>query len=133
MTGHVDDGRGGSADCTVDFDVQMAQTAAVITELEAKLALHSVYFPTAQPTAIHPEGGLTESQREILKTLASDFKRYLELKPDAHLTLVGHADPRGSVEFNKALTDRRVARSKNFLIEQGAFPGGEQHRDAVAG
>ena len=119
VTGHVDDGRGGTAECTVDFDLQIAQSAAVITELEAKLALHSVYFPTAQPTAIHPEGGLMESQQDILNTLASDFKRYLELKPDARLTLVGHADPRGSVEFNKALTDRRVERSKKFLVEHG--------------
>jgi outer membrane protein OmpA-like peptidoglycan-associated protein len=118
VTGHVDDGRGGTADCTADFDVQMPQAAA-ITELEAKLALHSIYFPTSQPTAADPEGGLLESQRDILKTLASDFKQYLELKPNAHLTLVGHADPRGSVEFNKALTDRRVARSRNFLVEQG--------------
>ena len=26
--------------------------------LEARLALHSVFFPTAQPRATHPEGGL---------------------------------------------------------------------------
>jgi outer membrane protein OmpA-like peptidoglycan-associated protein/opacity protein-like surface antigen len=119
VTGHVDDGRGGTADCTVDFDVQLPQAAAMQTELEAKLALHSIYFPTAQPTATHPEGGLTESQQEILRTLASDFKKYLEIKPGTRLTLVGHADPRGSVELNKALTDRRVERSKSFLVEQG--------------
>jgi outer membrane protein OmpA-like peptidoglycan-associated protein len=60
-----------------------------------------------------------ESQRDTLRTLAIDFKKYLELKPDAHLILEGHADQRGSEEFNKALTERRVARSKSFLVEQG--------------
>jgi len=33
-----------------------------------------------------------------LLSLASDFRKYLEIKPDAHLILEGHADPRASVE-----------------------------------
>ena len=59
------------------------------------------------------------SQEGTLATLAKDFKRYLELKPDAHLTLTGHADVRGSVEYNQALSERRVVRTKLFLVEQG--------------
>jgi outer membrane protein OmpA-like peptidoglycan-associated protein len=87
--------------------------------LEAKLALHSIYFQTARPTAENPERGLVDSQAEILKALAEDFTNYLKYKPDAHLILSGHADPRGSVEYNKGLTDRRVGRAKNFLVEHG--------------
>jgi outer membrane protein OmpA-like peptidoglycan-associated protein len=87
--------------------------------LEARLALHSVFFPTAQPRAEHPEGGLVASQQGTLTTLATDFKSYLTFKPDAHLTLSGHADVRGSVEYNQALSERRVARTKQFLVEQG--------------
>ena len=87
--------------------------------LEARLALHSVFFPTAQPRAEHPEGGLVVSQQGTLTTLATDFKSYLTFKPDAHLTLSGHADARGSVEYNQALSERRVARTKQFLVEQG--------------
>ena len=87
--------------------------------LEARLALHSVFFPTAQPRAEHPEVGLVGSQQEILSTLAMDFKSYLSFKPDAHLTLSGHCDMRGSVEYNQALSERRVARTKQFLVEQG--------------
>src|SRR4029077_17325691 len=93
--------------------------APEIKQLEARLALHSIYFPTARPTAENPEGGLLDSQAEILKTLAADFKSYLKYKPDAHLILGGHADPRGSEEYNKALTQRRVERAKNFLVEHG--------------
>jgi outer membrane protein OmpA-like peptidoglycan-associated protein len=44
---------------------------------------------------------------------------YLKYKPDAHLILGGYADPRGSEEYNKALTERRVERTKNFLVEHG--------------
>ena len=93
--------------------------APQIKQLEARLALHSIYFPTARPTVDNPEGGLVDSQAEILTTLANDFKAYLKYRPDAHLILGGHADPRGSEEYNKALTQRRVDRTKNFLVEHG--------------
>jgi hypothetical protein len=86
--------------------------------LEARLALHSIFFATAQPRAEHLEGGLVPSQQQTLLTLATDFKSYLAIKPDAHLMLTGHADPRGSVEYNQALTERRVNRAKAFLVEQ---------------
>ncbi|MGA2886989.1 MAG: OmpA family protein [Terracidiphilus sp.] len=87
--------------------------------LEARLALHSIFFPTAQPRTEHPEGGLVASQQQTLITLATDFKSYLTFKPDAHLTLSGHADARGSVDVNQALSERRVVRTKQFMVEQG--------------
>src|SRR5467141_4219099 len=91
--------------------------APEIKQLEARLALHSIYFQTARPTAGNPEGGLLDSQAEILKALAADYKSNLRYKPEAHLILGGHADPRGSEEYNKALTARRVECTKNFLVE----------------
>jgi len=92
---------------------------AEIKQLETRLALHSIYFQTARPTVDNPEGGLVDSQAQILITLANDFKAYLKYRPDAHLILGGHADPRGSEEYNKGLTQRRVDRTKNFLVEHG--------------
>jgi outer membrane protein OmpA-like peptidoglycan-associated protein len=93
--------------------------APQIKELEAKLALHSIYFQTARPTAENPGGGLVDSQAGILNALAADFKNYLTYKPDAHLILGGFADPRGSEEYNKALTQRRVERTSSYLVEHG--------------
>ena len=93
--------------------------APEIRELEAKLALHSIYFQTARPTTDNPGGGLLDSQADILETLAKDYRNYLKYKPEAHLILGGHADPRGSEEYNKALTERRVERTKHFLVEHG--------------
>jgi outer membrane protein OmpA-like peptidoglycan-associated protein len=87
--------------------------------LEARLALHSVYFVTDKPSVKAPNGGMVKSQEDTLVALAADFKKYLEAKPDAHLTLEGHADVRGSVPYNQALSERRVARVKGFLVEQG--------------
>ena len=93
--------------------------APEIKQLEAKLALHSIYFQTARPTAEHPEGGLLDSQADILKSLAEDYLNYLKYMPDAHLILSGHADQRGTPEYNKLLTERRVERTKAFLMEHG--------------
>jgi outer membrane protein OmpA-like peptidoglycan-associated protein len=119
VKGHVDDGRGGTADCLLAIEVQEPPPPPEMTELETRLALHSIYFQTARPSVAKPNGGLVESQDQILAKLAEDFKRYLTFKPDAHLILGGHADERGSVAYNKALTDRRVARTRSFLVEQG--------------
>ena len=99
-----------------------------VKELETRLALHSIYFATARPTERNPGGGLVESQQEILTSLASDFQRYLTFKPDAHLILGGHADPRGSAEYNKGLTERRVERAKSFLVEHGVPAGSIETR-----
>jgi outer membrane protein OmpA-like peptidoglycan-associated protein len=87
--------------------------------IEKRLALHSIYFATAKPTARNPDGGLLASQEKTLTALASDFTTYLQDKPNARLTLEGHADPRGSVEYNQSLSERRVERTKRFLIEKG--------------
>jgi hypothetical protein len=90
-----------------------------IQVLEARLSLHSIYFPTAMPPVRDPNAGLVPSQQQTLIGLATDFKKYLESKPDAHLILEGHADPRGPAEFNQKLSERRDNRVKSFLVEQG--------------
>jgi hypothetical protein len=90
-----------------------------IVELESRLALHSIYFPTAMPPVKTPNAGLLASQRKTLLDLATDFKKYLRSKPEAHLILEGHADIRGTDEYNQALSERRVNRTKSFLVEQG--------------
>ena len=112
----VNDGRGGTADASGDVVVQEPPQ---VHQLELKLALHSIYFPTAQPSVARPNGGLLASQAGTLDTLASDFKQYLTYKPDAHLILGGHADIRGSKEYNQALSERRVARTRSYLVEKG--------------
>ena len=55
--------------------------------MEARLALHSIYFPTAMPPISNPNAGLVVSQRETLFALAADFQKYLESEPEAHLIL----------------------------------------------
>ena len=112
VTGHVTDGRGGTADCHAEI---ILEAPAV----EAKLVFRSIYFPTAQPLPSATDKGLVESQQRTLTSLAGDFKEYLATKPDAHLELQGHADRRGSPQYNQALSERRVEITKRFLVGLG--------------
>jgi hypothetical protein len=121
VTASCTDSRGLTAQASTQFTVEIPPPPPPVVDkaLEARLALHSIYFPTALPPASDPNKGLVESQQKTLVELATDFKKYLEAKPDAHLVLEGHADIRGSVEYNQKLSERRVARVKSFLVEQG--------------
>jgi len=112
----VNDGRGGTADASGTVEVK---EALQVHQLEMKLALHSIYFPTAQPTVAKPNGGLMASQAVTLDTLAADFTQYLTYRPNAHLILGGHADVRGGKEYNQLLSERRVEKTKSYLVEKG--------------
>lgn len=116
--------------CTVTDDHQLTGSNTTSFEVKKKyvapppppppsLALRSVYFATAQPTPRNPNGGLVKSQQDALTSIAAEFKRYLAAKPDAKLVLEAHADPRGGEAYNLKLTERRAARVKNFLVDQG--------------
>ena len=112
----VNDGRGGTADASGNVEVKEPPQ---VRQLEAKLALHSIYYPTAQPTEAKPMGGLLASQAGTLDSLAADYQQYLKYRPAAHLILEGHADSRGAKEYNMKLSERRVERAKSYLIEKG--------------
>src|SRR5215472_18092455 len=116
--------------CTVTDDHQLTGSSStsftvkekpkpVIAQPPPTLVLRSVYFATAQPTPRNPNAGLVKSQQDTLTSIAADFKKYLAVKPDAKLVLEAHADPRGGEEYNIHLTERRAARVKSFLVEQG--------------
>jgi outer membrane protein OmpA-like peptidoglycan-associated protein len=62
---------------------------------------------------------LAASQQQTLKLLAGAFNTYVADHPDAQLVLTGHADRRGPNRYNQALSARRAAVVKNFLVKQG--------------
>jgi len=113
------DARGLTAQAATHITLETPPPPPVDKALEARLSLHSIYFVVNTPHINDPNGGLLASQQKTLVALATDFKKYLEAKPDAHLILGGHADHRGSEEYNKALTERRVGSTKAFLVAQG--------------
>lgn len=106
-----------------------SDTKAVAVHLKGSIEpipavlLQSVFYPTEYPEKRNPELGLLGSQRETLTTLAAGFIKYLEYDPDAKLSLVAHADPRGPAKFNELLSLRRAELTKQFLVSQGIAAG----------
>jgi outer membrane protein OmpA-like peptidoglycan-associated protein len=96
---------------------------------EPEFNADSIYFPYDLPSRAHPERGLLPGEQNRLNDLVTFFKQYLEFRPEAHLILEGHADRRGSIKYNKALSQRRADRIKSYLVDKGV-PGANIETDA---
>jgi OmpA family/PEGA domain len=83
------------------------------------VTLQSIFYPTDYPDKRHPDVGLVKSQQLSLADLAAGFKKYLEYDPDAKLSIEAYADIRGSKPYNQDLSERRVERIKQYLVDQG--------------
>jgi hypothetical protein len=81
--------------------------------------LASLFYPTAYPTVTHPKSGLVPSEQAVLDHLASQFKNFRNYEENAELTIVGHADVRGSETYNQALSERRAELAKDYLVSKG--------------
>ncbi|WP_246135588.1 OmpA family protein, partial [Pararhodospirillum oryzae] len=64
------------------------------------------------------EYSLTSEARTTLQKQAQWLNRY----PTFALTVEGHADERGTREYNLALGERRANSVKEFLVGQGVTP-----------
>lgn len=81
--------------------------------------LASLFYPTAYPTKHHPKVGLLAAEQMMLANVATEFKTYGIYDEKASLVVVGHADVRGSAKYNQALSARRAALVRDFLISKG--------------
>ena len=104
---------GGSSTQTAAFHV----TGSI--EPIPEVVLQSVFYPTDYPDKGNPQVGLVKSQQLELATLAAGFKKYLEYDGDAKLSVEAYADIRGSKPHNQDLSERRVERIKQYLVDQG--------------
>ena len=125
---HASNACGGSETRTATLHItgSIDQLQAAVSEatLETKLTFNSIYFPTNLPTVANPQSGLVPSQERRLEEIVSNFKQYLAMRPEAKLILEAHADSRGSVPFNKALSQRRADLVKNYLADHGISAAG---------
>ena len=70
-----------------------------------------VFFPTDQSS-------LTDAAKETLRRQAA----WLKLYPHVTVRVEGHADERGTREYNLALSARRAAATQAYLVSQGVDP-----------
>lgn len=93
----------------------------------ASVAADRVFFATDSSEVDQPGQSTLQSQ-------AAWFARY----PNVRVTVEGHADERGTREYNLALGDRRANAAKNALIALGVSAGrittisyGKERPDAI--
>ena len=81
--------------------------------------LASLFYPTAYPTKRHPTVGLLSDEKMTLDNIATQFKTFGLYEHSPNLVVIGYADVRGSRKYNKALSERRAALVRDYLISKG--------------
>ena len=108
-----------------DWKVSEINLDSLLADYATRVAGGDVYYTPLVP---NPKGGETlviffgfdeetlapRTQRQL--AIVADV---LKTDPNRKLTLSGHADALGSDEYNKALSQKRAATVKNFLVQSG--------------
>ncbi len=87
-----------------------------LTEENAKIAAKEqflnkdIYFE-------FDKSSLLPTAQDIL----SDKAKWMRDNPDVSVTVEGHCDERGTIEYNLALGDRRAESARSFLIDLGVL------------
>jgi len=87
-----------------------APTRARIDQLLAKI--EDAYFD-------YDKASLRADAMKALNADSTELRDILKDYPDYKLMIEGHADERGSAEYNVALGDRRAATAKEYLVQVG--------------
>jgi peptidoglycan-associated lipoprotein len=93
-------------------DILAEQTAVPGSERDFMVNVGDrIYFIVDQST-------LTPEAQETLRRQAAWLKQY----PQVSVQIEGHADERGTREYNIALSARRASATREFLVAQGVQP-----------
>ena len=89
-------------------DVELTELPAMQADLIAKAGSDTVYF------------GTDEYQIDVASkaTLAAQAK-WMLANPRVRASIEGHADERGTREYNMALGERRANATRDYLVSQG--------------
>jgi peptidoglycan-associated lipoprotein len=95
-----------------DDSVDLVELPAMQADLVAKAGSDTVYFST-------DEYSLDDQSKATLAAQA----RWFLANPSVRGSIEGHADERGTREYNLALGERRANAAKDFLIANGVPAG----------
>jgi peptidoglycan-associated lipoprotein len=96
----------------IDDSVDLVELPGMQADLVAKAGSDTVYFGT-------DKSDLDAASRATLAAQA----RWMLANPSVRGSIEGHADERGTREYNLALGERRANAAKNFLIASGVPAG----------
>jgi peptidoglycan-associated lipoprotein len=89
-------------------DVELTELPAMQADLVAKAGSDTVYFGT-------DEYALDDHSKATLAAQA----RWMLANPNVRASIEGHADERGTREYNMALGERRANAARDYLLSQG--------------
>jgi peptidoglycan-associated lipoprotein len=89
-------------------DVELTELPAMQADLVAKAGSDTVYFGT-------DEYALDSAAQATLAAQA----QWMMANPNVRASIEGHADERGTREYNMALGERRANSARDFLLSQG--------------
>jgi len=100
----------GSASSGSTASSSTASSADAADDIEGKLALigNTVYFDFDSSAL------LADAQGTLARQAA-----FLKMYPAVKITIEGHADERGTREYNLALGERRASAARDYLLAQG--------------
>lgn len=110
-TGATNTGAGGSTTTAPAAPVQSSITPGSLEDFVVNVG-DRVYFDT-------DSSSLSSTAQDTLAKQAAWLRAY----PSVNITVEGHADERGTPEYNLALGDHRANAAKNYLVSQGVSAG----------
>jgi peptidoglycan-associated lipoprotein len=106
-------GPGGSADANVRITVN---APAPVAEAPKGPSFEDLFLREVRDAYFDLDrADIRPDARAAIEKTASFLKSY----PNAHVTIEGHCDERGSTEYNIALGDRRANAVKQYLVDLG--------------
>jgi peptidoglycan-associated lipoprotein len=106
-------GPGGSTDANVRISVN---APAPVVETPKGPSFEELFMKEVRDAYFDlDKADIRPDARQALEKTASFLKGY----PNAHVTIEGHCDERGSTEYNLALGDRRANAVKQYLVNLG--------------
>ena len=88
--------------------LEVVELPALQADLVAKAGSDTIYFGT-------DEYSLDDASKTTLAAQA----QWLVANPSVRASIEGHADERGTREYNQALGERRASATRDFLVSQG--------------
>ena len=96
------------ANSTDPNSLEVVELPALQADLVAKAGSDTIYFGT-------DKYDIDEASRATLTAQA----QWLIANPNVRASIEGHADERGTREYNQALGERRASAARDFLVSQG--------------
>ena len=96
---------------TQDDDVGLVELPRLQAELVAAAGTDTIFFGTDR-------SGLDAEDRMVLDRQAA----WLRANPNVRVSIEGHADERGTREYNQALGERRAQSARDYLVALGIPP-----------